>query len=114
MNTEKNIPENLERKETVESVPYIVYESAQARNEREVKNLQEKHSKTVKKLVGIIITVIVLFFVSQLAWLIAWFSYDYESEIITVESSADGDAYYNGDNGSVLYSESGSEKAQTN
>mgnify|MGYP003289132371 CR=1 FL=1 len=114
MNTENNIPENLDRKETVESVPYIVYESAQARNERTVKTMQEKHDNTVKKLVRIIITVIVLFFASQIAWICAWFSYDYESEIVTVESSADGDAYYNGDNGSVLYGEGSSEKAKTN
>lgn len=114
MNTEKNIPENLDRKDTVESVPYIVYESAQARHEREKEAMCKKHEKAEKNFVRIIITLFVLFFLSQIAWIIAWFSYDYESEIITVESAADGDAYYNGDNGSILYGEDSSEKAKAN
>lgn len=103
MNTEKTIPENLERKETVESVPYIVYESAQVRNERNIKRM----------LIALVLAVVMLF-ASNLFWLYAWFSYDYESEVISVESTADGDAYYNGDNGSVLYGEGSSKETQTN
>lgn len=104
MNTEKNIPENLDRKESVESVPYIVYESAQARHERSSKRM----------LVALVISIILLF-VSNLVWLYAWFSYDYTSEVITVESAADGDANYIGNDGDIYNNgESGSEETQTN
>ena len=105
MNTEKATSENFDRKETVESVPYIVYESSQMRNERNIKRM----------LIALVLAVVMLF-ASNIAWLYAWFSYDYESEVITVESTADGDAYYNeqGNDGNIIYGESYSEKAQTN
>ena len=104
MNTEKNIPENLERKETVESVPYIVYESAQVRNERNIKRM----------LIALVLAVVMLF-ASNLVWLYAWFSYDYESiETVTVDGK-DGVASYIGNDGSVYNGESdGAESSQTN
>lgn len=104
MNTEKNIPENLERKETVESVPYIVYESAQVRNERNVKRM----------LIALVLAVVMLF-ASNLVWLYAWFSYDYESiETVTVDGK-DGVASYIGNDGNVYNGESdGAESSQTN
>lgn len=102
---ENYIPENTERKETVESVPYIVYESAQVRNERNIKRM----------LIALVLAVVMLF-ASNIVWLYAWFSYDYESEVITVESTADGDAYYNeqGNDGNIIYGESYSKEAETN
>ena len=104
MNTEKNIPENLERKETVESVPYIVYESAQVRNERNIKRM----------LIALVLAVVMLF-ASNLVWLYAWFSYDYESiETVTVDGK-DGVASYIGNDGNVYNGESYStEGSQTN
>ena len=105
MSKEKDMfEENLERKE-VESVPYIVYESAQARHERNSKRM----------LIALVISIVMLF-VSNLVWLYAWFSYDYESEIITVESTADGDAYYNaqGNDGSIIYGKGYSAETQAN
>ena len=104
MNTENNIPENLERKETVESVPYIVYESAQVRNERNIKRM----------LIALVLAVVMLF-ASNIAWLYAWFSYDYESiETVTVDGK-DGVASYIGNDGNVYNGESNStESSQTN
>lgn len=56
-------------------VPYIVYESAQAKNER-----------VVKRLVVALIVAIGLIFASNMAWLYAWTSYDYEgTETKTLE-----------------------------
>lgn len=51
------------------SVPYIVYESAQARSERHL-----------KRLVIALVVAIVLIFASNAAWLWAWCQYDYCSE----------------------------------
>lgn len=100
----KDILNNTDERETVESVPYIVYEAAQARNER-----------TVKRLVAIIITAIVLLFASNLVWLYAWFSYDYVSEETITVDGKDGIANYIGNDGNVYNGESYSSKeAQTN
>lgn len=100
----KDILNNTDERETVESVPYIVYEAAQARNER-----------TVKRLVAIIITAIVLLFASNLVWLYAWFSYDYVSEETITVDGKDGIASYIGNDGNVYNGESYSPKeAQTN
>lgn len=48
------------------NVPYIVYEGAQAKNER-----------TVKRLVIALVVAVALIFASNMAWLHAWSSYDY-------------------------------------
>lgn len=62
------------------SVPYIVYEGAQARQER-----------LTKKLVILIIVLICMLFASNAIWLYAWTSYDYveEGEEIAVDVNAD-------------------------
>lgn len=104
MSKENATPENLERKDTVESVPYIVYESAQARHERSSKRM----------LIALVVAIVMLF-ASNLVWLYAWFSYDYTSEVVTVESVADGDANYIGNDGDIYNDgESGSEETQAN
>lgn len=97
---DKDILKNTEERETVESVPYIVYEATQARNER-----------TVKRLVAIIITAIVLLFASNLVWI--WYINQYDYASYEVSTDGGGDAYYNelvGD-GQINYGESESEKA---
>ena len=77
----------------VEPVPYIVHESAMAREERKEKNL-------VKALV----LAVLLLFVSNALWLWAWTSYEYIGEEVTVESMDKGNANYIGANASgVIY-----------
>lgn len=74
--------ETCKAKKPVEPVPYIVHESAMARNER-----------TVKRLVVALIVAILLIFASNAAWLYAWCQYDYSStsaETIT-EYQQDGE-----------------------
>ena len=54
------------------TVPYLVYEGTQARNER-----------TVKRLIIVIVVTILLLFASNALWLYEWCQYDYETEVIT-------------------------------
>jgi hypothetical protein len=75
-----------------EPVPYIVHESAQARNER-----------TVKRLVIALIVAIALIFASNAIWLYAWMQYDYTSEESVVDVDAnDGVANYIGNDGDIV------------
>lgn len=60
-------------------IPYIVYESAQARNER-----------TIKRLTIIAIIAIALMFLSNVAWLYMWTSYDYSGEEIVYSQDGEG------------------------
>ena len=76
-----------------EPVPYIVHESAQARNER-----------TVKRLVIALIVAIALIFASNAIWLYAWMQYDYSSDTTTSEINVDGKdgiANYIGNDGDI-------------
>ena len=57
---EKNMPHR--------DVPYLVYESTQARHER-----------TLKRITIALIIAIILIFVSNAIWLWAWSQYDYSS-----------------------------------
>ena len=78
---------------TAAPVPYIVHESAQARNER-----------TVKRLVVALIAAIVLIFASNAIWLYAWLQYDYTSDMTTSEINVDGKdeiANYIGNDGDI-------------
>ncbi len=100
----KDILNNTDERETVESVPYIVYEAAQARNERTVKRL-------VAIIITTIITAIVLIVVSNFVWI--WYINQYDYASYEVSTDGGGDAYYNelvGD-GQINYGESESEKA---
>lgn len=64
----------MEEKENM-SVPYIVYEGAQARHER-----------TIKRMVIIIIILISMLFANNAIWLYAWMQYDYvDGEVQQVE-----------------------------
>ena len=75
------------------NVPYIVYESAQARSERHI-----------RRLVIALVIAIVLIFASNAAWLYCWMQYDYTSETtetITVDGK-DGIANYADNGGSVI------------
>lgn len=61
------------------SVPYIVYESAQARAERRD-----------KRLILALIIITAMLFVSNIVWLWAWQQYDYVSEEITYTQDGQG------------------------
>ena len=78
---------------TPESVPYIVHETAMARNER-----------NVKRMVAAIITAIALLFATNAIWSWAWVQYDYSSEEITVEQGAQdgGNANFIGNDGDTV------------
>lgn len=77
-----------------ENVPYIVHETAMARNERNIRRMA----------IALIVS-IVLMFASNALWLWAWMQYDYESyEAITDDG---GDANIIGQDGNIYngYSE---------
>lgn len=83
------------------TIPYIVYEGEQARNER-----------MIRRLVTALIVAIVVIFASNMAWLYAWMQYDYYAvdEGITVDAQ-DGIANYIGNDGSIV---NGSDSGQQN
>lgn len=87
------------------TVPYIVYEGSQARSER-----------TTKRLIVALIIATILIFVSNLAWLYAWTSYDYVSEesTVTVDSNDGGNANYIGHDGDINNGTSGSQTENEN
>lgn len=62
-----------------EPVPYIVHESAMAR--------QERH---IKRLVIALIVAIALIFASNAAWLYAWCQYDYSGEETVYDQDGEG------------------------
>lgn len=75
-----------------QSVPFVVHESAMARNER-----------TVKRLVIALIIAIALIFASNAIWIYAWMQYDYTSKESVVDVDAnDGVANYIGNDGDIV------------
>lgn len=75
-----------------DNVPYIVYSDTVA-----------NYQWVIKKLIIALVLVVVLMFVSNIAWLWVWQSYDYASEETVVESDGDSIANYTGGNGGVVY-----------
>lgn len=73
---------------TPENVPYIVHETAIARNER-----------NAKRLIIAIIIAVALLFASNVAWLYAWTQYDYASYEANTDSG--GDANIIGNDGDI-------------
>jgi hypothetical protein len=89
---------NKEKDFDDQPVPYILYESEMTRHER-----------TIKRLVIAVVVAISLMFVSNLAWLYAWNSYDYvssETSSVTVDGK-DGIANYIGNDGDITNGEGG-------
>jgi len=84
------------------AVPYIVYESAQARAERNARRLT----------IALVIAVL-LVFISNAAWLWAWMQYDYTSDTNTTETvtidSGEGTANYANHGGSIINGENHSQ-----
>lgn len=92
----------MEEKDNM-TVPYIVYEGAQARQER-----------TIKRLIIVIIITVSMLFATNAIWLYAWMQYDYATEIeeIEVDSDNGGNANYIGRdlNGELINGESEGEE----
>lgn len=89
--------------ENENKVPYAAYEG-----------LQVRHERTVKRLIIAIIVTVILMFASNMAWLYAWQSYNYESEetAVIVDSKDGGNANYIGNDGDITNGkDSGSYKA---
>ena len=84
----KECKENRAEVKTPESVPYIVHETAMARNER-----------NVKRMVVALVATIALLFASNALFLWAWMQYDYESYEITADG--DSNANYIGQDGTI-------------
>jgi hypothetical protein len=76
------------------SVPYIVFEGAEAKSER-----------TIKRLIIALVITIALLFATNLVWLIEFFSYDYADEgtTTTVEADDSSTANYIGQDGDITY-----------
>lgn len=81
------------------TVPYIVHESAMARNERHI-----------RRLVIALIVAIVMIFATNIAWLIVWNSYEYVGESTEVSVEGEGNANYIGEDGEIINGESDSNK----
>ena len=83
------------------NVPYVVFESVQARNERHI-----------KRLVTVIIILLVMLFATNIAWLWVWQQYDLEGYEVEMKSEGEGDALYNykGEDGDINYGVYPSEK----
>ncbi len=73
----------------VAPVPYIVYDMAMARS-----------SLIIRKLIVALMVAFLMFVGTNIAWLYAWSSYDYESERTVVEA-LDGVANYIGEDGVI-------------
>lgn len=86
----------MDENEKLTTIPYIAFESAQARNER-----------VIKRLIAALILVIVLLFATNAIWIYEWMSYDYvmEGEEVTVDAGVEGNANYIGNDGSIVNGE---------
>jgi hypothetical protein len=80
----------MEKNEPI-NVPYIVHEGMLARQER-----------TIKRLFITLGVVIVLLAITNLAWLIVFTQYDYESYSVSADN---GYANYIGNDGDITYGE---------
>lgn len=85
-----------EHEKLTQTIPYIAFESAQARNER-----------LIKRLIAALILVIAMMFATNAIWIYEWMSYDYvdEGEEITVDAGNNGNANYIGNDGSIVNGE---------
>lgn len=86
------------------NVPYIVFESAEAKSERIIKRL----------IIALVITII-LMFATNLFWIHEFCSFDIvESEETTTLNAGAGTANYIGQDGDITYGINNSEEEDTN
>lgn len=71
-------------------VPYIAFESEMARHER----------KEVRML-KVIVALIIVIFLNNVGWLLFFNQFDFESDLITLNSQEEGNANYMGGNGVI-------------
>lgn len=85
------------------SVPYIVFEGAEAKSERTIKRL----------IIALVITIVVMF-ATNVFWIYEFCSFDYASEETSVEADNSSAANYIGQDGDITYgSENNGEKEVT-
>lgn len=84
------------------SVPYIVYESAEAKSER-----------TIKRLIIALIITVILMVATNIIWIIEFCSFDYEKTTTTVDAGG-GTANFIGQDGDISYGTSDGENTQEN
>ena len=81
------------------SIPYIVYESSEA-----------KHERTVKRLITLLAVTIFLMFATNIFWMLIFCSYDYAgTDTETTVEAAYGTANYIGQDGDITYGTNNSE-----
>ena len=83
-------------------VPNVVHESDMARMERSNKRLTIALAIVSVVAVLVIALCVILIYRSNMRWVEAWSSYDYETEEVIVDSDNNGIARYSG-NGSVYF-----------
>ena len=83
-----------EKENKVFAIPYIVYEAAQAKDER-----------NFRRIVIALIIALAMLFISNLAWLYAWNQYEYIDEQTVTVDGADGIANYINNGGSIINGE---------
>jgi hypothetical protein len=74
------------------SVPYIVFEGAEAKSERTIKRL----------IIALVITIVVMF-ATNIFWIYEFCSFDYASEETSVEADNISTANYIGQDGDITY-----------
>ena len=86
----------MDENDKLTTIPYIAFESAQARNER-----------IIKRLIAALILVIVLLFATNAIWIYEWMSYDYieEDQDVIVDAGDRGMANYIGNDGEIVNGE---------
>lgn len=101
-------------------VPYTVHESDMARMERSNRRLTYALAIVSVVAVLVIALCVVLLYRSNVKWVEAWSSYDYESEEISVDTGGGGNAQYIGSsasytegNGDRYYGQSDSQEKET-
>jgi hypothetical protein len=83
------------------TVPYVVHQSAAARQERQIRRMW----------IALVVALAVIF-AGNAMWLYAWMQYDYSSEEIIVDAEDNGNANYIGQNGNIYNGEDNSAETQ--
>lgn len=82
-------------------IPYIVYESSEAKAER-----------TVRRLVIALVLAVAMLFASNALWLHAWMQYDYADESVEIDAGS-GTENYIGEDGDITNGEDNSAQEDT-
>jgi hypothetical protein len=90
---------SMEKDKDIPQIPYIVYESAEARSER-----------TIKRLIIALIISVILIFGSNAIWLYEWTQYDY----VTTDKETETDTTYTQDGGGINNINTGAQGDVTN